>query len=222
MKKTLIISQAVALGLIAASHAGGGSYSAKSSKAVMPPAPEPCSLQWFLGASAGYLTDAEEAMYHLQFGAERVCPNSDVTHALYLELGYTELSEYFQQPGGQTTNLQFVRVDVDAEIVPLTLNYKYEKAINQTLSWYVGAGAGIAMVDLSASSAAASASFDDEVFYAQAFAGLIYNVNPQFEVFGGARYLIMDDPELTGNSTIDDTASIDGDVLLELGARYTF
>ena len=38
-----------------------------------------------------------------------------------------------------------------------------------------------------------SESDDDTAFYGHIFAGLVYNVSDTFEVFGGARYIFMDD-----------------------------
>ena len=34
------------------------------------------------------------------------------------------------------------------EIIPITLNYKYECELSDKLNWYAGAGAGIALVDV--------------------------------------------------------------------------
>lgn len=181
-----------------------------------------CRLQWFTAASAGYLTDWGEEMYQLQFGVERLCPHTDASHALYLELGLTNLDDSFQIDDTPQNIFTFVPLDIEVEIVPLTLNYKYEKPFSEKLSWYAGLGLGIAMVDLDISTPTISEGFDDTVFYGQVFTGLVYNVNESFEVFGGARYIFMDDPELTGFSSIDEKASIDGDVLLELGVRYNF
>ncbi|GAA5496930.1 Opacity protein [Rubritalea squalenifaciens DSM 18772] len=215
MKKHAFVLPLV-LGLTASAYAGD-SYSAKSSKEVIPPPPS-CHLQWFLGASGGYLTDAEEEMYHLQFGVEKVCPDRSCTHALYLELGYTELDESYAFDFTDS----IIDIDMDTEIIPLTLNYKYECNLTGNLNWYIGAGAGIAFVDTDLSAEGQSEGFDDEVFYAQGFAGLVYNFSESFEIFGGARYIYMDDPDLTGLSEFDDDASIDGDVLVELGVRFNF
>ncbi|GAA5497510.1 hypothetical protein Rhal01_03706 [Rubritalea halochordaticola] len=214
----------LALGMTATAFAGE-SYSAKSAKEVIPPAPE-CSLQWFLGASAGYLTDADEEMYHLQFGVEKICPNK-CSHALFLEVGFTELDDSVDFGPQVTSNLPdvpFGEYELETQIVPITLNYKYECSLTQNLNWYIGAGAGIALVDMDIDSVETSdsESFDDEVFYAQAFAGLTYNFCESFEAFGGVRYIYMDDADLTGLSEIDDKGDIDGDVLVELGLRYNF
>ena len=61
----------------------------------------------------------------------------------------------------------------------------------------------------------------DTVFAAQVFAGLIYNVNPHFELFGGARWIYIDDSRSAALPGILDV-KFGSDVLIELGARYTF
>jgi len=215
MTKKLLLTTSSVIALTCASHAGE-EYSAKSSKAVIPPPAPECRLEWFVAASAGYLTDAEEEMYHLQFGVEKAC--SDHSHALYLEIGYTE----FDYRVGSPVTAANIFGDIDVEIIPITLNYKYQRSINQNLSWYAGVGAGIALVDQDVEYFIGDDSFDDTVFYAQAFAGLIYDFNPNFEVFLGARYIYMDDPDLSPVPAYNSGSDIDGDVLVELGARYTF
>lgn len=215
MKKT-ILALPLALGLTAATQAG----EVMTAKEVIPP-PDPCRLQWFLGASGGYLTDAEEEMYHLQFGAEKWCPTH--SHALYLEVGYTEFDEdYDFLDTSQSTAVIPGEYDLDVEIIPVTLNYKYERSFSNNLGWYIGAGAGIAFVDLDVSGSGFSEGFDDEVFYGQIFTGLTYNFSESFEIFGGVRYILMDDPDLTDFDDIDEHASIDEDFLVELGLRWNF
>ncbi|GAA5497606.1 hypothetical protein Rhal01_03802 [Rubritalea halochordaticola] len=214
MKKT-ILALPLALGLTAAAQAG----EVMTAKEVIPP-PDPCRLQWFLGASGGYLTDAEEEMYHLQFGAEKWCPTH--SHALYLEVGYTEFDNDYDVEDRQQVFPAPGLYDLDVEIIPVTLNYKYERSFSNNLGWYIGAGAGIAFVDMDLEGLSVDDSYDDEVFYAQVFTGLTYNFSESFEIFGGVRYIFMDDPDLTGNSDVDDNASIDEDLLVELGLRWNF
>lgn len=207
-----------ALAITSAAYAGD-SYSAKSSKEVIAPPPAPaCGWNWFAGASAGQLLDAEEQMYNIHFGTERSCLGDPATHAFFVELGYANIDEGFQAYG--TAN---VPVNVDAEIIPLTLNYKYERALSGAFSWYAGAGAGIAFVDADYETYGDPiGSYDDTVFYAQVFLGVVYNFSPATEVYAGARYIFMDDPSLSGISELDDQASLDGDVLVEVGLRYNF
>lgn len=103
-------------------------------------------------------------------------------------------------------------------IIPVTANVKFERALTGNLNAYFGAGLGMANVDLSISSSGpGSFSDDDWVFCAQIFAGLVYNISPAFEVYGGARWMYFDDADLNGG-----TLELEDDVLLELGARYNF
>ena len=62
-----------------------------------------------------------------------------------------------------------------------------------------------------------SASDSDWVFCAQVFAGLGYNVNPHFEIYGGGRWIYLADPTLFGSKE-----SVNDDWLVELGARFKF
>lgn len=199
--------------LLAATAFAGGDYSAKSSKMVVPP-PAECHLQWFLAASAGYLTDQEEGMFHAQFGLEKECPTH--SHALYLEAGYTEYDDDFFYAPVQGD------LSVDVEIIPITLNYKYSKALDDRLNWYIGAGAGIALVSVDTPPRYIEDTDDDDaVFYAQAFTGFSYEFTDNLDIFLGARYIFMDDPDLDG-APFEEEASIDGDVLLEVGMKFNF
>jgi len=159
-------------------------------------------------------------MYHLQFGVEKLCPTH--SHALYLEAGYTDFDYRADTPPATPGQVVPLFVDVDVEIIPITLNYKYERSINDRLSWYAGLGAGLALVDQDISSVLGKSSFDDTVFYAQAFVGLTYNFSEAVELFAGARYIYMDDPDLSGISEYDDDSTLDDEILVELGVRYTF
>ena len=52
---------------------------------------------------------------------------------------------------------------------------------------------------------------------AQVFAGIGYDVTPNFQVYGGARYIWVDNTDLLG-------VSVDpgDDVAFEIGARFRF
>lgn len=218
-KQTLQMIGALA---ITASAYAGDSYSAKGPTEVMPPMAPPCGWNWFTGASAGQLLDAEEQMYNLHFGTERSCSGDPATHAFFVEVGYANLDESYYRETGTTQFENFAGSNIETDIIPLTLNYKYERNLTGALNFYIGAGAGVAFVSTDVDSFSVSNSYDDTVFYAQAFVGLTYNFSPAFEIYGGARYIFMDDPDLTGFGPLDEEASLDSDVLLELGLRYNF
>jgi opacity protein-like surface antigen len=200
------------------------------------------------------LDDWDEPMYAVQLG---IAPNENTTY--YLELGLTEnnsgfrgsalgsdiepvlgslvgdgpelLSDLF--PSYNDTNTITATLNVDMEIVPVTLNYRQEYRMDDRINAYVGAGVGIALVDTRISlglsndngdpAQSESASFDDTVFYAHIFAGYSYSINDSVELFGGVRYIFMGDIEyeLAGlSATID--SPLDGAFQIELGARYNF
>ncbi|MGB0992505.1 MAG: outer membrane protein [Akkermansiaceae bacterium] len=199
------------LALATTSYAGED-YSAKGGKEIIaPPAPS-CLWTWFAGGSVGQVTgDWDEEMYTLHVGAERKCPGSNCSHAVYLEVGFTEKSEtaFFG------TAALFAH-DVELEIIPITLNYKYECSLTDKLNWYVGAGAGVALADYDVSGPTVNGSDSETAFYAHIFAGLVYNVSESFEIFGGARYIFMDD--VFGS----DDVALDGDTQFEIGGRFNF
>lgn len=109
----------------------------------------------------------------------------------------------------------------DLDIIPITMNVKLERPLTGNLNGYFGAGLGIALVDLSVDIGSNNFSDDDWVFTGQVFAGLNYNFNPNFEVYGGARWIYYDDAELEDNGLGGDL-ELDDDFLLELGARFNF
>ncbi len=213
---------------VTASVQAGESYSAKGKEVIPPPAPS-CLWTWFAGGSVSYVDgdwgsqDWEEPMYTLHVGVERKCPGQSCSHAFYLEVGYTELDESWNVPytSGASVYGDFSK---SAEVIPITLNYKYECQLTDKLNWYVGAGAGIALVDAETTQPSNTAgiigadkwSDDDTALYAHIFAGLVYNICDSFEVFGGARYIYMDD--------VFDSADgpLDGAMQYELGGRINF
>jgi opacity protein-like surface antigen len=218
-------------GLVLATAAQAGTPAAE-----MAPAPESGLWQWFIGGSVGYLTDLEEAMYGLQLGMEYQIPGSQASHAIYLEVGYTQ----DDASGQETANLPGAiswQASADLDIIPITLNYMYQSALTDHLNWYAGVGAGVAILDSSVdwswSQAVAppnntgrgSDDDSDVVLYGHIFAGLSYDVSDSFEIFAGVRYIFMDNEDLEiafAGDSISYDAGIDGDVLIELGMRYRF
>lgn len=154
---------------------------------------------WILGGGVDYLTDAEEALYLGHFGYD--FGNGS---ALYVESGWT---------GQEETTLLPVVANIDIDIVPVTLNYKYQYDFTERLGFYAGAGIGASLVDVEVG----FASDDDWVFTAQAFAGLVYNVSSNFEIYAGARYIWLDDVSLFG-ANVDDL----DDVGVGGGVRFNF
>lgn len=151
---------------------------------------------WYLGGGADYLFDAEEPFYNGHLGYDFGNGSS-----LFLESGWIGEEEFV------------FPVNVDLDIVPITLNYKYEWMFNDRFGLYAGVGAGASNVDVNVG----FISDDDWTLTAQAFAGLVYNVSENFEIYGGARYLWIDDPDLFG-------ANLDklDDVGAGVGIRFNF
>jgi len=214
--KTLIAVSGLAL---AATAQAGEEASAKQ---VIAPIAAICNWSWFAGGSAGVIDgdDWDEDIYTLHIGKERKCAGDKCSQAIYLEVGFTE-SDFTESEGGFSEE-PLITTSTDIEIIPITLNYKYECELSDKLNWYAGAGAGIALVDVDIETSVSgdnggptSESDDDTAFYGHIFAGLVYNVSDTIEVFGGARYIFMDDV-LGGESLLDE------EVHYELGARYNF
>ena len=154
---------------------------------------------WYLGAGVDYMIDSEEPFYNGHVGYDFGNGSS-----LFLESGWL----------GQEDDSSFgLLFGADVDIVPITINYKYEWMFTDSFGLYVGAGLGASNVDVSVG----PLSGDEWAFTAQAFAGLVYNVTPNFEIYGGARYIWIDDVEL-GGANIDDL----DDVGVGAGIRFNF
>lgn len=176
------------------------------------------SCNWFVGASYGYLTDLDEDMYSAQIGWDTCWAPLGLDTAIYLEVAYANADSHvsanespFNIPGS-----------VDLDIVPVTLNLKFSGNLIGGLNGYIGGGLGVAFVDYKATASAFPVSIVDEdtSFYAQAFAGLSYNFTEQFEVFGGGRFIYLDNGSNSFQSEVG--PELDTDTLLEIGARYHF
>lgn len=217
-----------------------------------PPAPEPCSITWFAGGSAGYLTELEEPMYNLHLGADTCWNLGGWNVALFLELGYAEKDgDWSGRPLQPETSVPLQQLDgideydfdgslddledalseisdftpwdtgYDFDVMPITLNAKFERPLTGNLNMYFGAGLGMALVDLSFEAGPFDFSDDDWVFTGQIFAGLNYNFNESVEVYGGARWIYFDDASLSDEG-IGGDLELDDDFLLEIGARFNF
>ena len=230
VKKTLY-SLLICLAVAGAAHAGPYSMP----KGVIPPPTPTCMTTWFAGGSAGSLSGGDaDTMYTGHFGAEINCPGKN-SHSFFLEVGITEIEKtvehYWRYPKNhdrwvkkykKCADGEFIRMNLEADIIPITLNYKFERELGKKWKWYVGAGAGIALVDLDITDGYDSKSFDDTVFYAHFFAGISFQVNNYVELYAGVRYIYMGDADLSGHSDMDKHITLDGNLLYELGARVKF
>ena len=198
-------------------------FAGTSAKQVVAPAPDPCVTSWFAGASVGYLVNMEEPMYNAHVGVTNSCwkiAGWDI--ALYLEVGYAQKTWTETYYTGETAPIR-VHEDVKLEVLPITANIKFERALTGNLNAYFGGGLGVAWMNAEI----AGTSDSDWVFCAQIFAGLSYNVTPNCEIYGGARWIYYADPTLFGSkvdlgSLPGTSGNIGSDWLFELGARFKF
>ncbi|YCM45890.1 outer membrane beta-barrel protein [Verrucomicrobiaceae bacterium 227] len=190
-------------------------------------------LDWSLGASAGFLVDAEEDFYSIQLG-KRLKEVNGLSHILFFEVGYSDLDndgdeldleENFNIGGGDSFTGD---ADFEATFIPITLNYKLEKRLGEKFSVYGGLGAGVALIDVdgefndSINDIDESGNDSDATFFAQAFIGAAYHFTPNFEMFGGARYMFIDDYSLSTDGGTEFDVEDNDDVLIELGGRFHF
>jgi len=227
-------------GFALATTAGAGT------PAPVTPPPSVGLWTWFAGGSVGYLTEAEHPMYSLNLGMEYKQPGSQASHSIYLQIGYARDDASFEYPTLQhSSGGIFIpppppgsiseHSSIDMDIIPITLDYKYEGTLTGRLNYYVGLGLGIAIVNTSCDWSWSQSlpppygdrggreDHTDVRFYGEIFAGLSYNVTDQFQIYSGARYILMDNVErdvhVTGASY---DAGINNNLLLELGLRYHF
>ncbi len=204
----------------------------------------PSLYTWFAGASVGYLTELEEPMYNLHVGTDTGWDLGGWDVAFYAEIGYAGKDEDWSGGGdgddfdledsdnfelGDLENLLSDIADLtssdtgyDLDVMPITLNVKIEHLITGNLSGYFGAGLGAARVGLDADFGVfGDVSDDDWVLTGQLSTGLNYNVNQNFEVYGGVRWIYYDDASFGGDEISGDL-ELGDDFLLELGARFNF
>lgn len=212
---------------------------AQAGTPITTPAPAPSAglWEWFVGGSVGYLTDFDQEIYSLQAGVEYQAPGARGTHAIYLQAGFTQddFSDKYTPPVG-TTGGRTEKAELDLDIIPITLNYKYEAELAGRLKYYVGLGAGIAILDSSYdwrwsqallppnNQGEGSDDRTDVRVYGELFAGLSYQFCEAFEVYGGVRYILMDDIDQDSElSHISDySEGLNNDLLIELGVRIHF
>ncbi len=201
-------------------------FAGYSPKEVVAPAQAPCLFTWFAGGSVGYLTEFEEPMYNIHVGTDTCWNVMGWNVALFAELGYAEKDGHWSYDR-EDNHIAYTLSDsmyngyshpsFDLSIMPITLNVKLERNLTGNLNAYFGGGLGVARVDLDVDTGYGKFSDDDWVFTAQIFAGLNYNVSQNFEIYGGARWIYLDDAKMSGG-----TFDLDDDFLFELGGRYNF
>lgn len=167
-----------------------------------------CWDGWFAGATFGQFTNTDGRvqgdsgegdlnLYALSIGRnlDKQLLGSDL--AAYLEVGLLE------------TNYG----PIDIDVIPFTFNLKAERELFAGINGYVSAGAGYAFSRVSMGPSTAG----DGGIYGQGSIGLSYDINENVEIFGGARYIVLDEVDFG-----IPTADADNNVGYEVGLRYNF
>jgi|GEM_PF-1053687 len=211
------------------------------------PAPAPTLAEWFVGGTFGELNNVGTSLstaqvynivgsnlvpsggrlsqasidkpdfnvYTLDFGRSITNYNGwDL--AGYLEVGWLDGNMKFKGSGYlYPSQVAWSASDTaDIDIIPVTINGKVQHQIYGPIDGYLTAGIGYAWSKVSAFGSDTT----DGGFYGQASAGLLYNVCPQFQLFGGARWYYLSHVNM-GDTGID----LGNDKIgWEIGARYKF
>jgi len=164
-------------------------------------------------ASGSYsVDDIDFDLYTLQIGRDLDMPVLGFDMAAYLEIGMATGDGTVRYDGSGSYS------DLELQLIPITINVKLERAVFGAVSAYLTSGVGYVFSEAEYSDGDNSTT--DGGFYAQASAGLTYHVNEKFEVFGGARWMYLDDVEFGGDE--DFSVNLDDNFAWEVGARYNF
>lgn len=178
------LSKAVALSFLAASPAFAGSTVAETVRYEEPAAPNPWTF--FLGGSATYLFKYEEPMLSLNAGVTTPWSPLGFNTSIFAEVGWIEDDNESQIPFG------VFGAPVDLQIVPVTLNVSFERAITDDLGFYFGVGGGVAFSEVIVDK---NVRDQDNRFVGQAFAGVNYRIGEHSEIYAGGRWMYFDDTE---------------------------
>jgi hypothetical protein len=130
---------------------------------------------FFIGGGYDYLDDSELDLFSAHIGYDFG------KSSIFIEAGIA-------------TEDDVVFRGVDFQFIPVTVNYKFEAPIASNLSFYAGGGVGIAFIELEGR----GGSINSEALVLQAFTGLVYNFSESFEIYGGLRYLFVDEYNFGG------------------------
>lgn len=155
--------------------------------------------------------DAEFDMYTLHIG-RNLNQLLGCDTAAYLEVGYLN-GNMDVDAGSVSSSFDGPLQEVDLEVVPVTLNVKLERRLFNPVSGYLTAGVGYAFTNRSVP----AGSVRDGGFYAQASFGLIYNINEDYEIYAGSRWMYLDSVDFGGGDL-----ELDSALAWEVGLRYNF
>jgi outer membrane protein W len=153
-----------------------------------------------IGADAGYLFDSEEEYLSARLGFE-LKANGPASHQLELEVGYTDEEEG----------------TLKADLLPVTLNYRFHTAGTGKFGYYAGIGAGFARASIDGVSIFGPVRLRDTSFAAHGFAGVTYQVGPSTTLNLGAKYIWVDDMTFVGS-----TVEVGDDVAIQAGFTFKF
>lgn len=158
------------------------------------------------------IEDFEFDMYTLHVGRDLGTQFLGCDLAAYLEVGFiTGDAKLTYARGFSSSPFQTARMDMD--LIPVTINLKAERLLFGAIKGYITAGVGYAFTDVSYLGESES----DGGFYAQAQIGLAYDINEQWEIYGGARWIYLNELDFG----IDDV-KLDDPIAYEIGLRYHF
>jgi opacity protein-like surface antigen len=214
-------------------------FAGTSAKQVMipeTPAPAPCN--WFMGATYGqsfgngdgdqiFRTTGGNAvssgefdfdLYTFHIGKEFDYKFLGCDTAAYFEVAYLDGEIDFPL----SRQNFFSRTETDANVIPLTLNYKLERNLFGSLNAYATAGVGYAFLIADNNlNVATDISLNGGGFYAQASTGLLYNINEDWEAYAGIRWLHLSSIESDSSSAVFEL-ELEDSFAWEIGARYNF
>lgn len=206
-------------------------------KGGLAPADDPL-WNWFAGGGSGYLADNEIALWNGHFGLDLPWKIAGFDPAVFVEIGWAQFDNILgnivgnnvaivgQAPPAPRKGRAIVAsLSADLEIVPVTLNGKLERPLFGPVNGYLGAGAGVAFLNVELSDGTTTRSDEEAVFFAQVFAGLSANLSPNVELFTGLRWIFLDQPgfRVAGlKFDLDDLGFGSDDVLLEAGGGLNF
>ncbi len=180
----------------------------------------------FVSRNNIHATDFDFDLYSLHVGRDLGTQFLGIDVAAYLEVAYltgdANVSGNFLTQNNGFDGDGFIdglggfgafSETVDLDILPVTLNIKLERNLVAGLAVYGTAGAGYAFSNIEIDGDGER----DGGFYAQASAGLLYNINESFEVYGGGRWLYLESVGI-GDTDIE----LDNDFAWEAGVRYNF
>ena len=155
----------------------GAAFAGEPVSAPATSAPATTLGEWFVG---GTYTDFEgnADMYALQIGLDLGTQFLGFDTAVYLEAGMYE----------DSTAVVFIPGTIDLEVNPFTVNLKLERPLVGPLNLYMSGGVGFATWDLTG-----GVEDDGASFYAQASAGVLYNLCERLELFAGGRLAYLEE-----------------------------